>query len=47
MNRYPWWKYAMLAIALVVGLLYTAPNFYGEAPPVRAQSLGALQSSSS
>ncbi|MBK9363231.1 MAG: protein translocase subunit SecD [Rubrivivax sp.] len=38
MNRYPWWKYAMLAIALVVGLLYTAPNFYGEAPAVQVSS---------
>ncbi|MCZ2291188.1 MAG: protein translocase subunit SecD [Burkholderiales bacterium] len=38
MNRYPWWKYAILAIALVVGLLYTAPNFYGEAPAVQVSS---------
>ncbi|MBX3601565.1 MAG: protein translocase subunit SecD [Rubrivivax sp.] len=38
MNRYPWWKYAILAIALVVGLLYTLPNFYGEAPAVQVSS---------
>ncbi|MBL8331582.1 MAG: protein translocase subunit SecD, partial [Rubrivivax sp.] len=38
MNRYPWWKYAILAVALVVGLLYTAPNFYGEAPAVQVSS---------
>ena len=38
MNRYPWWKYAMLAIALLVGVLYTAPNFYGEAPAVQVSS---------
>ncbi len=38
MNRYPWWKYAILAIALIVGLLYTAPNFYGEAPAVQVSS---------
>jgi len=38
MNRYPWWKYALLGIALVVGLLYTAPNFYGEAPAVQVSS---------
>ncbi|MCC7101232.1 MAG: protein translocase subunit SecD, partial [Rubrivivax sp.] len=38
MNRYPLWKYAILAIALVVGLLYTAPNFYGEAPAVQVSS---------
>jgi preprotein translocase subunit SecD len=35
MNRYPWWKYAILAIALLIGLLYTIPNFYGEAPAVQ------------
>jgi preprotein translocase subunit SecD len=38
MNRYPWWKYAILVIALVVGALYTAPNFYGEAPAVQVSS---------
>ena len=35
MNRYPWWKYAILAFALLIGLLYTVPNFYGEAPAVQ------------
>lgn len=38
MNRYPLWKYAILAISLVVGLLYTLPNFYGEAPAVQVSS---------
>ncbi len=38
MNRFPWWKYAMLAVALVVGVLYTIPNFYGEAPAVQISS---------
>ena len=38
MNRYPWWKYALLAVALLVGLLYTTPNFYGEAPAVQVSS---------
>ena len=35
MNRYPVWKYAILLIALVVGALYTLPNFFGEAPAVQ------------
>ncbi len=35
MNRYPLWKYAILAVALLIGLLYTAPNFFGEAPAVQ------------
>ncbi len=35
MNRYPLWKYVLLGIVLLVGLLYTLPNFYGEAPAVQ------------
>ena len=38
MNRYPWWKYLIMALALVVGLLYTLPNFFGEAPAVQVSS---------
>jgi preprotein translocase subunit SecD len=38
MNRYPLWKYAMLIVALLVGALYTAPNFFGEAPAVQVSS---------
>ncbi len=38
MNRYPLWKYAILLLALVVGLVYTLPNFFGEAPAVQVSS---------
>ena len=38
MNRYPVWKYAILVIALLVGLIYTLPNLYGEAPAVQVSS---------
>ena len=38
MNRYPWWKYAILVVALVVGFFYTLPNFFGEAPAVQVLS---------
>ena len=38
MNRYPLWKYLTVLVALVVGLLYTLPNFYGEAPAVQVSS---------
>ncbi len=38
MNRYPWWKYAMLVVALLIGLLYTVPNLFGEAPAVQVSS---------
>lgn len=35
MNRYPLWKYVVIAVALLVGLIYTLPNFYGEVPAVQ------------
>ena len=38
MNRYPLWKNLMIGIVLVVGLLYTLPNFYGEVPAVQVSS---------
>ena len=38
MNRYPLWKYVLLGIALLVGLVYTLPNFYGESPAVQVSS---------
>ncbi len=38
MNRYPLWKYLVLGAALLIGLIYTLPNFYGEAPAVQVSS---------
>ena len=38
MNRYPVWKYVILVIALMVGVLYTLPNLFGEAPAVQVSS---------
>ncbi|CAG0944827.1 MAG: Protein translocase subunit SecD [Rhodocyclaceae bacterium] len=41
MNRYPLWKYLLIAFALALGLLYTLPNFFGEAPAVQVSSVKA------
>ncbi|HLU76454.1 MAG TPA: protein translocase subunit SecD [Burkholderiales bacterium] len=41
MNRYPLWVYITVAVALVVGLIYTLPNFYGESPAVQISSARA------
>lgn len=41
MNRYPVWVYVTVAVALVLGLLYTLPNFFGEAPAVQVSSARA------
>ena len=38
MNRYPIWKYAILAVTLAFGLIYTLPNFFGESPAVQVSS---------
>lgn len=35
MNRYPLWKYLVIAVALAIGLLYAAPNIFGEVPAVQ------------
>jgi preprotein translocase subunit SecD len=41
MNRYPLWKYITVLIAVLIGLFYTLPNFYGEAPAVQVSSAKA------
>ena len=38
MNRYPVWKYLLIAIALLIGVLYTAPNYFGESPALQVTS---------
>ncbi len=38
MNRYPLWKYVILVVALLVGIVYTLPNFFGEAPAVQVSA---------
>ncbi|MFW9616258.1 protein translocase subunit SecD [Aquabacterium sp.] len=38
MNRYPWWKYLIIAVALAIGLIYSLPNVFGEAPAVQLSS---------
>ena len=39
MNRYPSWKYLIIAVSILLGLLYTLPNFYGESPAVQISPL--------
>jgi len=38
MNRYPLWKYIMIAVVIVIGFIYTLPNFFGESPAVQVSS---------
>ncbi|MGA7750930.1 MAG: protein translocase subunit SecD [Gallionella sp.] len=41
MNQYPLWKYLLILAALLLGLIYTLPNFYGESPAVQVSPLRA------
>ncbi len=41
MNRYPLWKYITVALARVLGFVYTLPNFFGESPAVQVSSAKA------
>lgn len=41
MTKYPLWKYIVIIIAIVIGVIYTAPNFYGEAPAVQVSAVGS------
>jgi preprotein translocase subunit SecD len=38
MNRYPVWKYILIAVAVLLGALYTAPNYFGESPALQVTS---------
>ncbi|WP_373989377.1 protein translocase subunit SecD [Duganella sp. BuS-21] len=38
MNRYPVWKYLLIAVAILLGALYTVPNYFGESPAVQVTS---------
>jgi preprotein translocase subunit SecD len=37
-NRYPAWRYALIALAIALAFLYTLPNFFGESPAVQISS---------
>ena len=34
-NQYPAWKYALIAVALVAGVIFALPNLFGEDPAVQ------------
>ncbi len=38
MNRYPLWKYILIVFALLMGALYTAPNYFGDSPALQVTS---------
>ena len=42
MNRYPLWKYVLIAVVIVPGFLYALPNLYGEDPGIQIAGLGSF-----
>ncbi len=39
MNRYPLWKYLVIGFALLLSVIYTLPNFFGEVPAVQVSPI--------
>ncbi|NDU92127.1 MAG: protein translocase subunit SecD, partial [Ferrovum sp.] len=40
MNKFPLWKNGLILLALVLGTLYTLPNFFGQSPAVQISAQG-------
>src|SRR3989304_5893954 len=38
MNRYPTWKYVLIAIIIIIGITYSFPNIYGSDPALQISS---------
>jgi len=38
MNRYPSWKYILIALLVVIGVIYALPNLYGDDPALQISS---------
>jgi preprotein translocase subunit SecD len=41
MNRYPLWRYILLAILIVIGVIYALPNLYGSDPALQIKPIAA------
>ncbi|MGB1008951.1 MAG: protein translocase subunit SecD, partial [Thiolinea sp.] len=39
MNRYPLWKYLLVVIVLLVGIVYALPNLYPSDPSVQISAV--------
>jgi preprotein translocase subunit SecD len=43
MNRYPPWKYILIAVILITGALYSLPNIYGKDPALQISPTGTVE----
>jgi len=42
-NQYPLWKYLLIILVFVVGILYAVPNLYGEDPALQVSSVRGVE----
>ncbi|HYW04540.1 MAG TPA: protein translocase subunit SecD [Gammaproteobacteria bacterium] len=42
-NQYPWWKYALIIVIVVIGAIYALPNLYGDDPAVQISKSNSAQ----
>ena len=35
LNQYPWWKYLLIGLVMLWGLIFALPNLFGEDPAVQ------------
>ncbi len=42
MNRYPRWRYAIILVAVVLAVLYSLPNLFGEVPAVQVSPVSSV-----
>ncbi|HYW90996.1 MAG TPA: protein translocase subunit SecD [Gammaproteobacteria bacterium] len=42
-NQYPWWKYALIIVVVVIGAIYALPNLYGDDPAVQISKSNSAQ----
>lgn len=47
LNCYPLWKYIMLVLMLIIGIIYAIPNFYGEDPAIQITGIRGIDASRS
>src|SRR6266852_2314855 len=37
-NQYPLWKYSLILVIVVLGVIYSLPNLYGEDPAIQVSA---------
>lgn len=43
LNQYAWWKYLIIAIVLLIGIIFALPNLFGEDPAIQISPARATQ----